>query len=52
MKWAGILLLILWPFVLLASVPIICFLIEIGPFLIVMLLIGGAWAVLKAKLLN
>ena len=47
MKWAGILLLILWPFVLLASVPIICFLIEIGPFLIVMLLLFAVGALLR-----
>jgi hypothetical protein len=47
MKWAGIALVILSPVILIASVPIICFLIEIGPFLIVMLLIFAVGFLLR-----
>lgn len=44
MKWAFV---ILWPFILLAAIPLIFFLVEIAPFLVLVTLIGGAGAVLK-----
>jgi hypothetical protein len=48
--FSGSRLLLSWPFILLASIPFVCFLIEAAPFLFVVAVIGCADGVLKAML--